>query len=390
MQQLLHQRHKSAGAVGTALAVPVAGFKGPAKRAAFGDVTNVSKSLGGRGDEAKGIKKAAMVSTNHASASFLNKENAVKTSKDSLSRPAQRPAALAGNKSKLTTTEARAEPLQKKPANIPAKESAYKLDIDIPQLHSNKTKSNALTQKKGSSAQAAPEAHSKQPRHHKSQPQLKQQPPTLRRTQSKVEKVEKIEKIEKIERVPNRPNLIEIDIEPLAMPALIEDFLNSDDSYLDSLNCPPEEAPRADVNHDDSHVEVLAKLPNISEEPAINIETYKEGLTLALSEAEEYWDEEDEEYDDQDQGYTTAHSTRSRDMTLGNATTILAPRVTSRVQCELDEARIEVEQTITPEEVDEEMWDVSMVAEYGEEIFEYLREMEVRKPNQPFQILPSR
>ncbi|KAL6798716.1 cyclin-like protein [Trichoderma sp. SZMC 28012] len=375
MQQLLHQRHKSAGAVGTALAVPVAGFKGPAKRAAFGDVTNVSKSLGGRGEEAKGIKKAAMVSTNHASASFLNKENAVKTSKDSLSRPAQRPAALAGNKSKLTTTEARAEPLQKKPANIPAKESAYKLDIDIPQLHSNKTKNNGLTQKKSSSAQAAPEAHSKQPRHHKSQPQLKQQQPTLRRTQSKAEKVEKIEKIE---RVPTRPNLIEIDIEPLAMPALIEDFLNSGDSYLDSLNCPPEEAPRADVNHDDSHVEVLAKLPNISEEPAINIETYKEGLTLALSEAEEYWDEEDEEYDDQDQGYTTAHSTRSRDMTLGNATTILAPRVTSRVQCELDEARIEVEQTITPEEVDEEMWDVSMVAEYGEEIFEYLREMEMK------------
>ncbi|UKZ57848.1 hypothetical protein TrVGV298_011709 [Trichoderma virens] len=375
MQQLLHQRHKSAGAVGSALAVPAAGFKGLAKRAAFGDVTNVSKGLGGRGEEPKGVKKAAILSTNHASASFLNKENAVKTSKDSLSRPAQRPAALAGNKSKATTTEARAEPLQKKPASIPAKQSAYKLDIDIPQLHSNTTK-NGLTQKKASSIQAVPETHSKQPRHHKSQPQLKQQQPTLRRTQSKAEKGEKAEKVE---RAPNGPGIAEVDIEPLLMPALIEEFLGSDDSYLDSLNLPPEKASRADVNHDDSHVEVLPpKLPNISEEPAINIENYKEGHTLALSEVEEYWDEEEEEYDDQDQGYTTAHSTRSRDMTLGNATTILAPRVTSRVQRELDEARIEVEQTITPEEIDEEMWDVSMVAEYGEEIFEYLREMEIK------------
>ncbi|KAL7931124.1 cyclin-like protein [Trichoderma chlorosporum] len=372
MQPLLHQRHKSASAVGTALAVTTAGFKGPAKRAAFGDVTNLSKGLGGRGDEAKGVKKAVIVSTNHASASFLNKENAVKTSKDSLSRPAQRPAALAGNKSKATTTEARAEPLQKKPASVPAKESAYKLDIDILQPHSNNTKNNGATQKKNTTAQAAPEAHSKQPRHHKSQPQLKEQQPTLRRTQSKAEKVEKVE------RVPTRPSLAAVDIEPLVMPALIEDFLASDDSYLDSLSLPPAEASHSDVNHDDSHVEVLLKLPNISEEPAIDVENYKEGATLALSEVEEYWDEEEEEYDDQEQGYTTTHSTRSRDMTLANATTILAPRVNSRVQRELDEARIEVEQTITPEEVDEEMWDVSMVAEYGEEIFEYLREMEAK------------
>ncbi|KAL7949108.1 cyclin-like protein [Trichoderma barbatum] len=379
MQPLLHQRHKSVGALSSAGAVSAAGFKGPAKRAAFGDVTNVSKGLGGRGEEAKGVKKAALVSTNHASASFLNKENAVRASKDSLSRPAQRPAALAGNKSKATTTEARAEPLQKKPASIPAQESAYKLDIDILQLHSNNIKSNAVAQKKNSSAQAAPEAHSLQPRHHKSQPQLKQQlkqqQPTLRRTQSKAEKVEKAVKVE---RAPNRPSLAAADIEPLVMPALIEDFLTGDNSYLDSLKFPPEEAPRADVNHDNSHVEVLPKLPNISEEPAIDVENYKEGLTLALSEAEEYWDEEEEEYDDQDQGYTTAHSTRSRDMTLANATTILAPRVSSRVQRELDEARIEVEQTITPEEIDEEMWDVSMVAEYGEEIFDYLRELEIK------------
>ncbi|KAH6611069.1 g2 mitotic-specific cyclin-4 [Trichoderma cornu-damae] len=383
VQQLLHQRHKSMGNVISSVpSIPAAGFKGPAKRAAFGDVTNVSKVLGGRGEEAKGAKKAVMVSTNHASASFLNKENAVKASKDSLSRPAQRPIALASNRPKTTTTEARAEAPQKKPTSIATKESAYKIDIDIPQHHGNK--SSAVTQKKHPSSLTAPEVHALQPRHHKSQPQLRQQQPTLRRTQSKVEKVD---------RASNRASLPAVDIQPIVMPALIEDFLTDDDSYLDPLGFPPEEASHSGVNHDDNYAEVLSKLPNISEEPTIDVATYKEGLAASLSEAEDYWDDEDndddeddedddddddDEYDDQDQAYTTAHSTRSRDMTLGNATTILAPRVTSRVQRELEEARIEVEQTMTPEEIDEEMWDVSMVAEYGDEIFEYLRELEIK------------
>jgi hypothetical protein len=382
MQPLSHQRHKMMMATGGgALAAPTAGLKGPAKRAAFGDVTNVSKVLGARGDEARGTKKAAIVSTNLAPVSILNKENAMKPGKVDLSRPAQRPTGLTANKPKASTTEARAEPLQKKPANVPAQESAYKLDIDILQLQNSVATSNALPQQKNNStSRAAPEAHSLQPRHHKSQPQLKQQQPTLRRTQSKMEK---------FDGASNKPTLVTADVEPLALPPLVEDFLTGDESYLDSLESltfPSEEPSCADdVNHGDGYAEIVPRLSNASEEPAVavNVEPYKENATLALSEVEEYWEEEDDEYDDQDQGYTTAHSTRSRDMTLANATAIIAPRVSSRVQRELDEARIEVEQTITPEEIDEEMWDVSMVAEYGEEIFEYMRELEVSNPCSP-------
>ncbi|EGR44892.1 uncharacterized protein TRIREDRAFT_69437, partial [Trichoderma reesei QM6a] len=352
MQPLSHQRHKMMMATGGgALAAPTAGLKGPAKRAAFGDVTNVSKVLGARGDEARGTKKAAIVSTNLAPVSILNKENAMKPGKVDLSRPAQRPTGLTANKPKASTTEARAEPLQKKPAN------------------------------NNSTSRAAPEAHSLQPRHHKSQPQLKQQQPTLRRTQSKMEK---------FDGASNKPTLVTADVEPLALPPLVEDFLTGDESYLDSLESltfPSEEPSCADdVNHGDGYAEIVPRLSNASEEPAVavNVEPYKENATLALSEVEEYWEEEDDEYDDQDQGYTTAHSTRSRDMTLANATAIIAPRVSSRVQRELDEARIEVEQTITPEEIDEEMWDVSMVAEYGEEIFEYMRELEIKMLPNPY------
>lgn len=100
-------------------------------------------------------------------------------------------------------------------------------------------------------------------------------------------------------------------------------------------------------------------------------------------EPEEYWDEEEEEtYYDAD-GYTTARSLRSRsDNTTGGVTLVLAPRVTAKTQRELEAARVFVEANRTTEDVEDEQWDTSMVAEYGEEIFEYMHALEERmKPN---------
>jgi hypothetical protein len=141
-----------------------------------------------------------------------------------------------------------------------------------------------------------------------------------------------------------------------------------------------EHKPVGEVIHvTDEYVELpLAKLSHIAEEPQHVPLPPEEVHTLALSEAEEYWDdEEDEDYDDQDQAYTTAHSFRSQNLTTGGVTTLLAPRVTNKVQRELEEAKLEVQQTRSLDDIEEEMWDVSMVAEYGEEIFEYMRELEV-------------
>jgi hypothetical protein len=98
---------------------------------------------------------------------------------------------------------------------------------------------------------------------------------------------------------------------------------------------------------------------------------------------EEYWDEdEDEEYYDAD-GYTTARSLRSRgDNTTGGVTLVLAPRVTAKTQRELEAARIFVEANRSAEDIEDEQWDTSMVAEYGDEIFEYMHSLEERmKPN---------
>ena len=108
----------------------------------------------------------------------------------------------------------------------------------------------------------------------------------------------------------------------------------------------------------------------------------------ALPEPEEYWEDDEEEVYDE-QGYTTAHSFRSRGDTTGGVTTVLAPKVTLNVRRELAAAKHVVESARTMEEIEDEAWDTSMVAEYGDEIFAYMRELEVRH-QADFSLPPSR
>ncbi|KAI8966156.1 cyclin-like protein [Daldinia sp. FL1419] len=85
-------------------------------------------------------------------------------------------------------------------------------------------------------------------------------------------------------------------------------------------------------------------------------------------------DYEDEDYYD-DQGYTTAHS--GRDNTTGGVTTaIVPPKVTKRAAAEIATAKDIVARKMNSEVQDEEDWDISMVTEYGEEIFSYMKEVE--------------
>jgi G2/mitotic-specific cyclin 3/4 len=185
------------------------------------------------------------------------------------------------------------------------------------------------------------------PRQIKSQPQLKQDPPLLRRTQSKY-----------------------IGAEP-------ENTTPSDPAY-----------PVADAHILDPANEAYESYIRLEQE-----QVAQEGVKLVhdavdrqhrhlpapplVSEPEEYWEEEEEELYD-DQGYTTAHSYRSRgDNTTGGATTVLFPKVTNKAKKELAAAKEVVESARTAEEIEDELWDTSMVAEYGDEIFAYMRELEV-------------
>jgi G2/mitotic-specific cyclin 3/4 len=122
-------------------------------------------------------------------------------------------------------------------------------------------------------------------------------------------------------------------------------------------------------------------LPALESQPIIEPE-----LAPAPSEArlvhpahdvEEYWDEDEEYYDAE--GYVTARSIRSiaGENTTGGMSIVLVPRVTARVERELAAAKAWIDENVPIEDIDDECWDTTMVAEYSEEIFAYLKDLEV-------------
>lgn len=364
----LHQRHKSTGNLANGASNPsTAGFRGPAKRAAFGDVTNMAKQTVGGREGAKVHKVQSVAHFDQAKLpSNLNKEN-VHAGKDALSRPPQKLTTISSKPAPAPLDNRTNEP-PKRSERIVTRDSAVAHAAPVPK----KVQVQADRRSTSSQQEGYLDAPPLQPRHHKSQPQLKQQQPSLRRTQSR--------QLEKIEAVEEPKNVSDDNIDLVAMPYLDDDVITLDEAYADAqevhLGC----GVPTHLDHE-AELGLHSKLPEIEEEPALVPVNYRDGPTPGLSEPEEYWDVEDEEdyenYEEQDEAYTTAQSWRSRDMTTGGVTSMLLPRVTSRVQRELDEARLEVMQTRPAEDIEEEAWDVSMVAEYGDEIFEYLREMEV-------------
>ena len=97
-----------------------------------------------------------------------------------------------------------------------------------------------------------------------------------------------------------------------------------------------------------------------------------------VSEPEEYWDEDEqvEAYDED--GYVTARSYKSRGDNTGGATTVMFPKQTQKEKKEIALATQLIEGSKTVEELEDEAWDTTMVAEYGDEIFQYMKDLEVR------------
>ncbi|KAG5979961.1 hypothetical protein E4U55_004542 [Claviceps digitariae] len=391
IQSLHHQKHKSTGnlAMAAAVASTTVGFRGPARRAAFGDVTNMPKSTVGGLHHGK-LSKVQAVS-GLASTALINKENAPynRGGKDSLARPAQRPSTASSNNNNKPNVTVFSD-AEKKSAAVGALQDTRAVPSAAGMVRSTYPSAAAPAAAKPRtvytssdkeavlpSSTATIDAPPMQPRHHKSQPHLKQsQQPMLRRTQSK--------QFESLEHSVDKParESASASSDLITIPASIVE----EEKYADLSYCADQDDLLRQVNHVDTYPDLSSKLDLISEEahhPILN--PAKDSHTQALSEPEEYWDEDDDEeedYDDQDQAYTTAHSFRSQNMTTGGVTTILAPVITSKIQRELDEAKLEVQHSRSTDDIEEEMWDVSMVAEYGEEIFEYMRELEIKmQPN---------
>jgi G2/mitotic-specific cyclin 3/4 len=331
----------------------VGGLKGAAKRTAFGDVSNTAKTLSSSRDDSAITGKSGQI---------ILKPVAPQENVAAFLRPAQRSLNIAIPKAPVhvqlipTSLESISKPPQQaqhvqqhkralsKPSTTIYKDSSA---IDPPSQPAVQGNEPVLT---------VPAHQSLAPRHYKSQPYLKSGQPVPPFVQSKPVMVEPL-----ADAVPSDPTYEDAPEEPLAQSPKnsYEAYMKLMEGNLNDLG------PEVSKGHQDVAERVNKPLP----------------APPVASEPEEYWEEEEEEEIYDEQGYTTAHSYRSRgDNTTGGATTVLLPKVTNKVKKELAEAKELVESSRTPEEIDDEAWDTSMVAEYGEEIFAYMRELEVSLP----------
>ncbi|KAL9597323.1 MAG: hypothetical protein Q9179_004309 [Wetmoreana sp. 5 TL-2023] len=138
---------------------------------------------------------------------------------------------------------------------------------------------------------------------------------------------------------------------------------------LEELIAPAQLAPSEHTDELDRYHE--------SEDKQCKAELTMKRKLPSVPEPEEYWDEEDGAYEEE--GYVTARSFKSRgENTTNGVTTVVFPKVNQKIKKELAAAKELIESTRTAEEIDDETWDTSMVAEYGEEIFGYMRELEIK------------
>lgn len=380
----LHQRNKSTSALSTL--AQYGGVKPGSKRTVFADVSNTVRTAQPAKDDmilpAKGTydlaKKAAEVSVQEF------------TKSTALLRPAQRPLSAITTKNAVNNppTNASAAPkLEVADSSIAAnirkvlskrsttifKEPSPPVE-ELPHLSDVKeTRSRALT---------APIQHTLPPVRENPVPETGEEQAKSITTETVVVTVTDAKQ--------NAPEETGRDAFADASTTLVESIK---DSSIPTETDEQRSYPHAEASsgsHDAYHsapvhshdqVEYLQTL----EEQAILVE-YERNEELARlqsqgqprPEPEEYWEEEEEEEYYEADGYTTARSLPSRgDNTTGGVTIVLAPRVTARVERELVAAKEFVESTKTAEDIEDEAWDTSMVAEYGDEIFDYMRQLEV-------------
>lgn len=157
-------------------------------------------------------------------------------------------------------------------------------------------------------------------------------------------------------------------------PSSVQDAIH----ILDSAVALP-----SDVHHKD-HDGPSVKQTDATRDP-IQAETLQQPSRsskqqlVPLSEPEEYWDEDEYDENYPEEGYVTARSYKSRgeNNTTGGATTVLFPKASQKSRKEIAAASALMDAAKASGQLDDETWDTTMVAEYGDEIFQYMRELEV-------------
>ncbi|KAI9718446.1 MAG: hypothetical protein M1812_004167 [Candelaria pacifica] len=387
----IHQRNKSTPALSTIM--NAGGLKAAAKRTAFGDVSNTIKNvlpykddsaLPGKNDH-EIVEKAILMPPEKKQASAA------------LLRPAQRPLTVSSLKGLLNNVVGATQP------NVPTKKVITDTEPAAANIHKPVAKRDTAIYKDPTSGpvtqelielqnessaivSTAPVHQTLAPRHHKSQQYLRTEQPVLRRTRSRYAAnfAEAEGPALELSGVPTRSD----ESSAIRSDGVYVDARDRAYPQLDSEEGPEEQGARIyNVNgieltqqeHSQLVVDqVIKERDGYNVKAKVTEPSLKHELPL-VSEPEEYWD--DEEYDEQveDDGYTTARSYPSRgDNTTGGATTVLFPQMNVKVRRELAAAKQLVESSKTVEEIEDETWDTSMVAEYGDEIFQYMRELEIK------------
>lgn len=346
----IHQRNKSTPALSTLVNVAAMKAQG-AKRAVFADVSNVTRAVT-KDDMQIGKSKDVAVLKDSTTVAV---KDVVKP--NTLLRPAQRPLA-----NKTNINEPVAAPVSKPSANdatINRKtllKKATTVFRETPAEPAQATTTQAPTRQSLKTVSEIPcdtVDRVEQPLVHVAVAQLPSEDTTALQRQGESAPADKHIRID-------AHKVSKVDAEPQPIHDHVEVYEKYE--YLDAL----EQSARL---QEQERNDELAKLHGHNDE--------------------EYWDEEDEEYFEAD-GYT-ARSIRSRgDNTTGGVTLVLAPRITAKSKRELEAAKLFVEANKTPEDIEDEQWDTSMVAEYGDEIFEYMHSLEERmKPNAQYMDLQA-
>ncbi|KAH7305630.1 cyclin-like protein [Rhexocercosporidium sp. MPI-PUGE-AT-0058] len=335
-KQTLHQRHKSTGTLINM--APVGGNKAENKRKAFDDVSNTVRTLTAYDDSVLPAKQ------NHE----IVKPGIPYDTKPTLLRPAQRPLNLVAPKAPLNNASAT------NPVSISLTSKVPLVDArQLPPAPKRTLSKKATTiYKDEDSENVAPQINANSG--------VRQDVPVVAPVHQSLETRKSYAQLQQGLPAPRR-------IEP-SNPVVSDTTDASDPIYQDAAE---NQAGASDEQYA-AYVEVQTSRDVVEPYPG----SYRDQRKLpALPEPEEYWEDDEEEVYDE-QGYTTAHSYRSRGDTTGGVTTVLAPKVTLNVRRELAAAKHVVESSRTMEEIEDEAWDTSMVAEYGDEIFAYMRELE--------------
>ena len=397
-QKTIHQRNKSSPALSTM--ANAGGVKAAAKRTAFGDVSNTANALRpskddlilGKKGHHEGIEKLAPLQEEKKSTALL--------------RPAQRPLSVSGLKGLLnnvTHSTAQAPP---------AKQSLVEVQQSAPPVHQTANTRKVLTKRntavfKDQSTALDKQIHAipeKDPLPAIIQTSIYHDPlSSPAHLQSQRQQVQTGEPTPKLRKTKSKPTVVceasndSVDPSELVQYSSEEPILRSDGVYIDTngqlqIYQFDDEVELSSISQqptdDGLSVPAGAQIKSTSSEnqrPAkdgsVHVELaqqQKRDIASAV-EAEEYWDDEDEEYNYDEEGYVTARSYRSRsDNTTSGATTILFPKMNLKAKKELAAAKAIMEAAKEANEIDDETWDTTMVAEYGDEIFQYMRELEIK------------